>query len=360
MSLPGDTKIWRSLDILRFFAALAVLVWHYQNFFSELSVDTYSVSSEQPMQILFRLFYTHGFLAVQFFWTLSGFVLAHRYLNQDRRRFIRNRFARLYPLHLITLIAVLTLQLISNHLFGDSQIYAHNDAFHFLLNLLFIPAIGLEDGVSFNGPVWSVTLEFFAYIVFYLSLIARRSFLFSCISAFLTLVVSLWMRDTTNLILDCIFFFNCGVLAYVCFIRFSKNMLILSFAVLTSVFFILKLIFGFNEIQMYSLDLYLYSLIFCSFIFAGVLLETSFPHTFQNLKSHIQFLGDLTYSSYLWHVPIQILVLLIAKSSTFDLRELLESPIGLIIYVLLTFFVARISFVYIERPLRELIRNFHF
>jgi len=360
MSLQRDVKIWQTLDILRFFAALAVLVWHYQNFFGELSTNGESVASEQPMQILFGLFYTHGFLAVQFFWTLSGFVLAHRYINQDRRRFIRNRFARLYPLHFVTLIAVLLLQLISNRQFGQSQIYQNNDTWHFLLNLLFIPSIGLEDGVSFNGPVWSVTLEFFAYVIFYLSLIARRSILFSCISAFLTLAVSLWMRDTTSLIFDCIFFFNCGVLAYVFFARFSKSMLLLSFTSLTSVFLFGKIILGFSDIQYYSLDLYLYSLIFCSSIFAGVLVESSFPRAFQNVKGQIQFLGDLTYSSYLWHVPIQILVLLFAKSCSLDLRQFLESPIGLISYLFLTFFVARLSFVCIERPLRESIRNFRF
>jgi peptidoglycan/LPS O-acetylase OafA/YrhL len=353
----SQPKVWQSLDILRFLAAIAVLVWHYQNFSPVKANNIEELTSYQPLSNFFPLFYSHGFLAVQFFWTLSGFVLAHTYIKRDKSSFIRNRFARLYPLHLITLLVVFILQFYSNSNFGKSQIYESNDGKHFVLNLLFIPSIGLEDGFSFNGPAWSVTLELCAYLLFYLTLVCGRSGQISLILVFVTFGLSLWMHDSTNLIIDCIFFFNCGVLVQVFFTKFSRAVSLVSSVSLFTFFLLAKLYLNSKGISIYAIDLYLYSLFFCGLLLVAVLIERRFELMFDKRKTLIQFLGNLTFSSYMWHVPIQILVLVIAESKGISLQENLDSPLFLAGYLSITLIVARLSFIYIENPLRRHIRR---
>jgi peptidoglycan/LPS O-acetylase OafA/YrhL len=123
-----------------------------------------------PLGSIFAPLYLHGYLAVPFFWALSGFIFFHVY---GKRRdvggweFFVNRFTRLYPLHLVTLLVVAALQCASWYYFGKFQIYPNNDLKHFLLNLVFAVRWGLEDAIAFNAPVWSVSVEILAYVSFF-------------------------------------------------------------------------------------------------------------------------------------------------------------------------------------------------
>lgn len=123
----------------------------------------------QPLGAIFGILYQHGHFAVQFFWLISGFVFATVYENSaaTTRQFFIARFARLYPLHLITLVIVAILQAISIRTTGHSLIYENNDLWHLMLNLAFISAWGLERGYSFNGPIWSVSIELLVYALFW-------------------------------------------------------------------------------------------------------------------------------------------------------------------------------------------------
>ena len=100
---PIGTRI-PELDSLRGFAAIGVVLWHYSSHFNA-----------RPLDALFRPFYDAGFYLVDFFFVLSGFVLTRAYLNEDRQyrctRNILDRVARLYPLHILTLVVVMLGQL---------------------------------------------------------------------------------------------------------------------------------------------------------------------------------------------------------------------------------------------------------
>ena len=101
------------LDSLRGVAALVVAgFWHYQHFALGYQPSGYPFEAApgynlQPLS----LFYHYGFLGVDFFFILSGIVFSYVYLNRISKReigpkeFWRRRFARLYPLHLATLLA---------------------------------------------------------------------------------------------------------------------------------------------------------------------------------------------------------------------------------------------------------------
>jgi len=162
-----------SLDALRGLAALGVVLWHWQHFFSKGMGLPYRIESLPFFGALFP-FYRFGWLAVFLFFSLSGFVFFWLYARGLRERtipartFFVFRFARLYPLHAVTLLAVLAGQTLFRHRNGFDFVYVHNDLRHFILNLFMASSWGLEKGWSFNGPFWSVSVEVFLYAVFFL------------------------------------------------------------------------------------------------------------------------------------------------------------------------------------------------
>jgi peptidoglycan/LPS O-acetylase OafA/YrhL len=137
----------RSLDLLRGLAAIIVLFWHFSGIFRH-----------QPAFQIFRPFYTNGQPAVDVFFVISGFILQHVYADRFRSRadllnFIVRRLARLYPLHLITLLVVAAL--FSGFYFKTGvyeYVFLYDDLRHFLMNLFFVQYVGFQDGFSFNAP----------------------------------------------------------------------------------------------------------------------------------------------------------------------------------------------------------------
>jgi peptidoglycan/LPS O-acetylase OafA/YrhL len=162
-----------SLDVLRGLAALSVIFWHWQHFFFHGTTPAMPDISRLPMSLWMFTFYTHGWLAVDFFFILSGFIFYWLYSQRVAEggitlgQFAWLRFSRLYPLHFATLVFVAVSQRWFLHAHGTYFIYPYNDARHFLLNLLFASSWGIERGYSFNGPIWSVSVEVLLYALFF-------------------------------------------------------------------------------------------------------------------------------------------------------------------------------------------------
>ncbi|OYV01096.1 MAG: acyltransferase [Burkholderiales bacterium PBB5] len=175
VALPGAAPARRhSIDALRGLAAVAVVLYHWHVFFFDgPDLAEGFVPAHRPGYAWLHGLYDQGWLAVDLFFVLSGFVfhwlytpaIAARRLSAGR--FLALRLSRLYPLHLLTLLAVLGLQTALRH--GSGQVHGPFavDGYHLLLQLAMAGKWGLELAHSFNVPAWSVSVELLMYALFF-------------------------------------------------------------------------------------------------------------------------------------------------------------------------------------------------
>ena len=119
-----------------------------------------------------------AFLFVDFFFVLSGFVMAEAYsarIEDGRafREFMVRRFGRVWPLHAAVLFAFLGLELSKLALvrfaglqFANAPFTASMAPEGFLPSLLLVHAMGVLSQLTWNGPSWSIGAEFWTYAVF--------------------------------------------------------------------------------------------------------------------------------------------------------------------------------------------------
>lgn len=129
-----------------------------------------------PLAAVFGPPVTKGYLWVEFFFALSGFILTHVYGGRplDHGQFLKARLARLYPLHLVTLLSMLVLMLVLQSLaaFGgyvsifDGPFPPQNTFSSFIANLLLVQAWNIVPGLTWNSAAWFVSAEFFLCLIF--------------------------------------------------------------------------------------------------------------------------------------------------------------------------------------------------
>ena len=177
----GNKAHFQVLDGLRGVAALCVVIFH----FSEMVIWDYS-----------KLWIGHGFLAVDFFFCLSGFVLGYAY--DDRigtmglAQFLKARLIRLHPM----VIFGATLGLIAFYAnpFGRTPGYSNGRiGLVFVASILLIPYGAMRERgrnlFSLNAPSWSLFWEYIANLIFGLVLYRlRRGALIA-----LTVTAAIWL-----------------------------------------------------------------------------------------------------------------------------------------------------------------------
>lgn len=115
--------------------------------------------------------FANGYLGVDLFFCLSGFILCHVYLQQAGERrfkyrsFLWNRLARVFPLHIATLLGVGLLA--GGATLAGMSIDPNILSWQALpANLLMVHAWGFADVAGWNHPSWSISAEWFAYLTF--------------------------------------------------------------------------------------------------------------------------------------------------------------------------------------------------
>lgn len=115
----------------------------------------------------------YGFLAVDLFFQLSGFVIALNYADKFRiismrefGRFLGLRIARIYPLHIL-MLSLFVLNPVAISLLSRQGSFGYRyDPGYFWLSLGLIQNWGFTSDIAWNIPAWSISTEWFAYLVF--------------------------------------------------------------------------------------------------------------------------------------------------------------------------------------------------
>ena len=351
------------VELLRFFSAFSVLIYHYQHFFKPYStvstIDIVDNKLIQPFYSFLKILYHYGNYGVPMFWAISGFVFAFVYLNREKningKKFFVNRFSRLYPLHFATLLIVTLLQIVNYNSAGGFQIYQMNDLYHFFLHIFFISGWGLETAYSFNAPIWSVSIELIIYILFFFSIIYlnkyKIKFVLFLYLMFLIIDKSglidyeggserLWnISVALNLLLDCGRLFFSGIFIFYLY-EIIKNKLYLILISLLLIF--LSCIGNFKIFLFFPAVLLL-------FVALEIFIHDKFKNTFE-------FFGNLTYAMYLLHIPTQLLIIFVISYFRI-LSEIYISNYFFIFYVLLMILLSLLCFTFFEKPLFNKIRS---
>lgn len=144
-------------------------------------------------------FVHNSWLFVDFFFVLSGFVIAYAYLEKIQNgmklpHYFLLRVARVYPLHFVVMLFWLPyigakFYLYSNGFGGVDPSITENTQ-SFFVTLLLVNSVGLLDYSGWNVASWSVSAEIFAYLFFFVSVFLLKRFnlkwfaLLSCISVY--------------------------------------------------------------------------------------------------------------------------------------------------------------------------------
>jgi len=148
-----------ALDVLRFLAALFILLFHYGS------------NAPRDLETLFPVF-RQGWLATDFFLMLSGYVLSRAYgarlvgSHMRRTHFFLRRFARLWPSHIIVLLAFGAFVLASTMV---GLMPKHPDKYGaaaFFAQAFMVHGWGMFAEPSWNVPTWTISALLICYALF--------------------------------------------------------------------------------------------------------------------------------------------------------------------------------------------------
>jgi peptidoglycan/LPS O-acetylase OafA/YrhL len=356
---PNNPNKLLGLEIVRFVSAFAVLIFHYQHFSYIADQPTNFVKDSQPFYSLFGLFYEYGFLGVLVFWCVSGFIFFWKYSASisggaiSGRTFFVLRFSRLYPLHIVTLLLAALLQLVyfgmNNYFFAFQQ----NTLIQFALQLFMANGWRSEAINSFNAPIWSISVEILVYFAFYMILrVAGGSWI---ISAAVTASAAAWMAvlGSGNLAY-CFYFFYAGGLCAM--VRQSISSGSVEVAADIAAFCLLFLIPSSGWIVGAYKSASLFNFVLLTFIPALVFLASR--HNLglgPRAVRYIEAAGNMTYSSYLAHFPIQLGIATIF--SVLGAAIPYYSPTFFGVFLSITLVAAYLIYRHFERPAQDAIRK---
>ena len=353
---------FNALDFSRLLAACAVLFWHYQHFFvPPVTFEFHVRRSISPFYAQIAWLYDYGHVAVEYFWAVSGFVFAHVYLadTKGRGRFWLARVARLWPLHLLTLVIVAVMQGVYARTHGMAFIYNHQDLRHFLLNLVMAQYWGIQDNQSYNGPTWSLSTEMVAYIAFWLLLPALRrvplGLAMPVAAAMFALIFDnvlppnappQALAEKLVPVANCVGYFFAGAALYGAVLRgwlSIRGLIVLSPVLGLSAWWL-------SGVKVHGHDAAILLGTF-AVLCAALAIDLSDPHDRLRLGRK---LGDASYGIYLWHFPLQLAIVL-AVDAVWHTRHVFREPVVLVGFIVLAIGAGFASHRWIERPAQRMV-----
>ena len=367
LSLGESKPHYEILDGLRGVAALLVVLFHV------FEVHSHGDHSKQIIN--------HGYLAVDFFFLLSGYVISYAY--DDRwgkmtlKDFFKRRIIRLHPMIIIgSIIGAILFYFQNSQGLGWGSIHEVPVWKMLLVMLIGFTLIPVGKGLDIrgwsemhplNGPAWSLFYEYIANIVY--ALVLRR--LSKIILAILVLVaagvtihyaltntngdiIGGWSVDSTQLRIGftrLAFPFLAGMLlAKTAKLYYTKHAFLTASLLLVVLFSIPRL--GGSE-NLWMNGLYE---CFCLIIMFPLIVWLGAGGKVNGKKASkiCKFLGDISYPIYITHFPIVYVYMAWVTNNNLSLEQ--SWHIGLLCAII-AIIVAYISMRFYDIPVREWLRK---
>ncbi len=334
------------LDGLRGIAAIAVVIFH----FMEIAITDYSQN-----------FIGHGYLAVDFFFCLSGFVIAYAYDNRVERlgfrQFFKLRLIRLHPLVVIGSILGLLTFLFDpfSNLFG---VYGLGKTILlFLASAFLIPYPIVKERYfnlfNLNAPAWSLFWEYIANILYVFVLHRLKNKMLMVLTVLAAIVICYVASKSGNVAggwggpnfadggARVFFSFLMGMLIYRCNWIIKNKLSFVSIGLMLVFSFLFPYSDRYNWVVEPVIVLLYFPLLVS--LGAGATLADRF-------KKVCKFSGDISYPLYMTHYPF-VWVFLTYVAEVKPSMSLLSVVIPVSVVLLIV--VAYLIMVYIDEPLRN-------
>ncbi len=326
-------------------------------------------------------------MLMDFFFVMSGFLISGAYADRLRNwrdigRFTKSRFARLWPLHaamLALFVAIEAAKAIALPGIGAQPPFTGSKSISSIFtNIAMIHSLGIHHTLTWNAPSWTVSVEFYTYLIFALSCVFLPNRPVTSASALAAVgavgVIFIARKLDANYdygLFRCFYGFFCGVLTRHVFAAapprrrgrrtFATSLELV--AVLGAFTYIIA--FGGGWLG------YGGPLIFSGFIwlYAG---ETGGVAQLFAAPPLVR-LGEISYSIYLVHFPIIVLTALSLRLlehvtgfsflahgyKGLDQMVFIEGPKWILdavmaVYLLVVIAVANLTYAYIETPGRRI------
>ena len=322
------TEWQKSVNAFKGIAAIIIAYfYHYKNEFGgEMPGVVFLDSLGVPSKWLEYL-YTYGYLGVEFFFVMSGFIMYYSYYERihDKKiifkSYLSKRVIRIFPLFYATTIVALVIQQYNYMKYGTYYIIQTNDLHRLMMNVLGLESMpGLVNGQSFNAPAWFLTVIFVCYILFYIIswYFSREKLLYA---SFLLTILGIYLVYDGNVVRSLMLSpelgrgylsFFWGVILAVLFERLEKRGYpakgIRSGIVAIFLFFIWGEAF---LMDLLGNILTTFTLCICTGIV--ILIKTSYVVSKLSGMRVLQVLGKASFSIYLWNFPTDMIFDLINK-----------------------------------------------
>ena len=356
------------LDGLRGVAALLVIWYHVFEGFATSPIDQK---------------FNHGYLAVDFFFILSGFVIGYAYddrwkTTMTQKEFFKRRLIRLHPMVVMgAVLGAITFCIQGCEQWDGTRVSISMVMLAMLLNLFLIPAVpgtgpevrGNGEMYPLNGPSWSLFFEYIGNIMY--ALFIRRMSTKALMALIVLAGIGLasfaifnfsgaghlgvgWTMEEYNLIggfLRVLFSFSMGLLMSRVFkpIHVKGAFWICSLAIV--VLLSMPYVGDGEALWMNGIyDSVCAILIFPMLVYLGASGKTTDKHSARICK----FLGDISYPLYMVHYPFIYLYYAWVKNGNLTFRESLPGALGVVIGSIV---LAYICLKFYDIPVRRYLTN---
>lgn len=168
VNLGRQVNRFEALDAWRGLCACMVVLFHF-------NVDVNSHIREWGI-------ITGSYLFVDFFFVLSGFVITGSYQSKletgfPLKKFILLRLGRIYPLHMFMLLGYVAIECLQFFVKTDTAPFSivPTSPEAMIANIFLVHGLNTFDQLTWNTPSWSISVEFFTYIIFALAIFTYRN-----------------------------------------------------------------------------------------------------------------------------------------------------------------------------------------